>query len=66
MSKKRGPKPCLPGERRDSVVSVGCRTDWKDWLERFAHIERTEPSHLIDQALAALARARHFDEPPER
>jgi hypothetical protein len=66
MSKKRGPKPRPDSELRDSSLIVGCRTDWKDWVQRFAKRERTDPAHLVDQGLAGLARIKGFDEPPDR
>jgi hypothetical protein len=66
MAKKRGPKPRPAGERRDSSLIVGCRTVWKDWVTRFSKKERTDPSHLVDQGLAELARVRGFDVPPDR
>ena len=66
MAKKRGPKPYLPGERRDSVLTVGCRTVWMEWVQRFGKRERSDPSHLVDKALAELARIGSFEEPPDR
>jgi hypothetical protein len=66
MANKRGPKPRPVEERRDSSLIVGCRTVWKDWVQRFAKRERTDPAHLADQGLAGLARIKGFDEPPYR
>jgi hypothetical protein len=69
MAKKRvkpGPKPAPPGEQRDEIVAVRCRSDWKDWLQAFAERERSTPTTLIDQALADLAAKRAFRGPPKR
>jgi hypothetical protein len=33
---------------------------------RFSKKERTDPSHLVDQGLAELARVRGFEVPPDR
>jgi hypothetical protein len=66
MANKRGPKPRPPEERRDSNLIVGCRADWKEWVYRFSRSERMAPSDLADQGLAALARLRGFDVPPNR
>jgi len=70
MAKKRtnkpGPKPAAPGEQREDIVAVRCRTVWKEWLQEFADRERSTPTALIDQALAESAAKRAFREPPKR
>jgi hypothetical protein len=66
MANKRGPKPRPAEERRGSSLIVGCRSDWKEWVYRFSKSERMAPSDLADQGLAALARLRGFDVPPDR
>lgn len=66
MAKKKGRKPLVSEELRDSNIIVRCRASYKEWLARFAKKERSNPTYLVDQALAELAKARGFEEPPER
>ena len=39
---------------------------YKAWVTRFAEAERSDMSDLIDDALAAYAKARGFEVPPKR
>ena len=63
--KKPGPKPKATGTR-SSLLAVKCRPEWKAWVETFAKDERVTPSHLVDRALAALAREAKREMPPDR
>jgi hypothetical protein len=66
MAKKSRKKPAPPAEQRENIVAVRCKSDWKDWLQRFASKERSTPTNLIDKALADLAAKLGFEEPPDR
>lgn len=63
--KRPGPAP-NPEGRRSSLVTMKCHDSWKAWLVKFSKASRTTPSSMIDLALAELAKARGFEEPPER
>ena len=68
--KKRGPTKGARAEesKADRADSVRIRVSgsYKDWLVRFADAERSDMSDLIDDALAAHAKARGFEAPPKR
>jgi hypothetical protein len=64
--KKPGPKPQPPSEQREDLIAVRCRSVYKEWLQRFAEMERSTPTNLIDKALADLAQSRGFEPPPRR
>ncbi len=63
--KKPGPKP-KPQGTRSSLLAVKCRPEWKEYVEEFSREERVTPSHLVDRAIAALAREMKRKAPPER
>jgi hypothetical protein len=66
MTKKGGRKPKPESSKMKEYVAIKCRTEFKNWLIRFAASQEMEQSNLIEKALAAFAAARGFEAPPER
>lgn len=61
--RKRG-RP--PKATQSNALSVRGSEEWRGWLAEFAEARRTTPTGVIDQALAALAKADKFKAPPPR
>lgn len=51
---------------RETFVTIRCTPAFKAWLVGFAEAQRSSPSHVIDQGVAELARARGVGAPPPR
>jgi hypothetical protein len=64
-SPKRGRPPTQEGPRTH-VLGIRGRDEWKDWLARFADINRSDMVDLIDDALEAFAKVKGFEAPPKR
>jgi hypothetical protein len=62
---KRGRPPTLEGPRVQ-VLGIRGRSEWKDWLSRFAYFHRSDMVDLIDDALEAFAKSKGFEPPPKR
>jgi hypothetical protein len=64
---KRGPgRPPSAEGPRTHVLGIRAREDWKEWLARFADMNRSDMVDLIDDALEAYAKLKGFDPPPRR
>lgn len=53
------------GPRRQ-ILALRGRDAYKAWLTRFAEVQRSDVSDLVDDALAAYAKSKGFDVPPRR
>lgn len=68
MAKKRATprRPAPPEGPKKHILGIRGSEAFKDWLYRFAQTERSDMVDLVDDALAAYARARGFEPPPKR
>ena len=74
--KKQGPaqqtqgkaeaSPRTPDAGGPDFLRVRVSGAYKAWVTRFAAAERSDMSDLIDDALAAYAKAQGFEAPPKR
>jgi hypothetical protein len=63
---KPGPK-ADPERVRSSLMTVRCRPEWRDWLERLSAFKNLSAADVIDKALVLYARDEEFSEaPPKR
>jgi hypothetical protein len=60
------PRPRTPQAGGPDFLRVRVSGAYKAWVTRFAEAERSDMSDLIDDALAAHAKARGFEAPPKR
>ena len=60
-----GRPPAVEGPKRQ-VLGIRAGVAYKDWLKRFAEHERSDMVDLVDDALAAYAKAQGFEPPPKR
>jgi hypothetical protein len=60
------PKKATKPKKPSPIRTFGFKgtVDWGEWLGRFAEHQRTSLAGVIDRALAKLAEAEGFDEPP--
>lgn len=71
MAKKKteprgaGRPPVAEGPKRQ-ILGIRAGESYKDWLVRFSQRERSDMVDLVDDALAAYAKARDFEAPPKR
>ena len=56
-----GPKPD-PSRLRSTLVTVRCRPEWRDWVERLATHKGTTSADVIDDALMRYGRDEGFPE----
>ncbi|HEY2848089.1 MAG TPA: hypothetical protein VGI80_09745 [Pyrinomonadaceae bacterium] len=48
-------------------MTVRCRPEWRDWLERLSAFKNLSAADVIDKALVLYARDEEFSEaPPKR
>ena len=59
-----GPKPD-PAQARSTLVTIRCRSEWRDWLARFAKFKSLDMSEITDEALLRYARSEGFEMPPK-
>jgi hypothetical protein len=59
-------RPPSPRGPRMHVLGIRAHEDWKEWLTRFAELNRSDMVDLIDDALEAYAKLKRFDPPPRR
>jgi hypothetical protein len=65
VAKKKVSKPAGE-EQREDLIALRCRSEYKAWVVRFAKREYSNPTLLIERALAELAKVAGFEPPPER
>ncbi len=63
--KKAAPGKAAAGPKKQ-ILGIRGSDAYKDWLVRFAESERSDMVDLVDDALAAHAKARGFEAPPKR
>jgi hypothetical protein len=63
---KRGGRPAAAEGPKRQILGIRGGEAYKDWLKRFADHERSDMVDLVDDALAAYAKARDFEAPPKR
>jgi hypothetical protein len=66
MAKKTSKPEINRPSRRKQIVAIKGTDEFKEWIVRFALAERSDMSDLIDDALAAFAKAKGFEPPPRR
>jgi hypothetical protein len=60
------PRTRTPATGGPDFLRVRVSGAYKAWVTRFAAAERSDMSDLIDDALAAYAKAQGFEAPPKR
>jgi hypothetical protein len=60
------PRTRTPDAGGPDFLRVRVSGAYKAWVTRFAAAERSDMSDLIDDALAAYAKAQGFEAPPKR
>jgi hypothetical protein len=63
---KRAGRPAGPGTPKKQILGIRGGEEYKQWLIKFALHERSDMVDLVDDALAAYAKAKGFDVPPKR
>jgi hypothetical protein len=65
VAKKRGPKPKI-SDKRESLITMRCREEFRAWVFRVAGERRITPSQLIEFALMRYADFEKIEGPPKR
>lgn len=66
MPRKKPEKVVRYGEAKPIVVAIRGSAEFKDWLERYAHHNRSTVAQVVERALAVLSSRDGFEQPPPR
>lgn len=66
MPKKKPEKVVRYRDAKPIVVAIRGSAEFKDWLERYAHHNRSTVAQVVERALADRAARDEFDPPPPR
>jgi hypothetical protein len=59
-------EPAFSEDRKNAIVALKCRANWREWLFNLADKRRIRPAQLIDIALANFAKIEGEEIPPRR
>lgn len=62
---KPGPKPD-PSRARSALITIRCKPQYRDWVNRFAERLGLDVAELVDDSLLKRAREEGFEMPPPR
>lgn len=55
-----------PEQLRSTMITIRCRPEWRDWLNRLAAERGTDVSELVVEVLYRFARDGGHEMPPRR